>query len=61
VVEQLERTGKEVKDIKTTVGHIEQDVLTIKQDVDAIGSSVSDIAIKNANHERRITRLERTY
>lgn len=57
--EHIDGTRKEIKDLKTTIGHIERDVLIIKEDVDAIASTVSDVAVKNVNHERRITRLER--
>ncbi len=58
--EHLGITNKEIKDLKTTVGHIEQDVLVIKEDVDAIAKTVSEDALKVVHHKRRITRLERT-
>lgn len=55
----LEGTNKETKDLKTTVNHIEQDVLTIKEDVDAIAKKVSRDARTLLTHGRRIVRLER--
>lgn len=58
--EHLSANTKELKDLKTTIKHIEGDVLTIKEDVDAIAKTVSEDAMKVVLHERRITRLERT-
>jgi len=57
--EHLQGTNKEIKELKTTAGHIEQDVLTIKEDVDAIAKTVSRDARTLVNHGRRIVRLER--
>ena len=59
--EHIDGTNKEIKDLKTTVGHIEQDVLTIKEDVDAIAKTVSRDARALVNHGRRIVRLERSH
>ena len=58
--EHLRGTDKEIKDLKTTAGHIEQDVLTIKEDVDAIAKSVSRDARTLISHGRRLVRLERS-
>ena len=57
---QIDGTAKEIKDLKTTVGHVEQDVLTIKEDVDAIAKTISRDARTLINHSRRIVRLERS-
>lgn len=57
---KIENHTKEIKDLKTTVGHIEQDVLTIKEDVDAIAKTVSRDARTLINHGRRLVRLERS-
>jgi hypothetical protein len=57
--ENINSNTKDIKDLKTTVKHIESDVLTIKEDVDAIAKTVSEDAMKVVLHERRITRLER--
>lgn len=56
----LEKVQTDIRDLKTGQRNIENDVLTIKEDVDAIAKTVSEDAMKVISHERRITRLERT-
>jgi archaellum component FlaC len=58
--DQLTRIDKEVKDIKTTVRHIEQDVLTVKEDVDAIAKTVSRDSLTLKSQGRRLVNLERS-
>ncbi|HEY4501740.1 MAG TPA: hypothetical protein VJJ20_01575 [Candidatus Paceibacterota bacterium] len=60
ISDQLEGTRKEIKDLKTTVNHIEQDVLTVKEDVDAIAKTVSRDSLTLRSHARRIVTLERS-
>lgn len=58
--QEVVRVNKEVKDVKTTVGHIEQDVLSMKEDVDALAKTMARDSMTTRSHERRITRLERS-
>lgn len=55
----LEKIQSDIRDIKEGQQNIENDVLTLKEDVDAIAKTVSKDALKVISHERRITRLER--
>jgi|GEM_PF-2630294 archaellum component FlaC len=57
--DQLTRIDKEVKDVKTTVRNMEQDVLTVKEDVDAIAKTVSRDSLTLRSHGRRLVNLER--
>jgi len=60
IVERFDQVDKELKDIKKSQGHMEQDILTIKEDVDAIAKTVSRDARTLVNHGRRLVRLERS-
>ncbi|OGC88671.1 hypothetical protein A3D70_01560 [Candidatus Adlerbacteria bacterium RIFCSPHIGHO2_02_FULL_54_18] len=60
MVERFDQVDKELKDIKKSQGHMEQDILVMKEDVDAIAKTVSRDARTLITHGRRITRLERS-
>jgi len=58
--ERLSGVTKEVKDLKVAVGHIEHDVLSIKEDMGSVTGAIYSNVETIKNHERRIVRLERS-
>lgn len=57
--ERLGAVTKEIKDLKVAIAHVEQDVLTIKEDMGSVTGAIYSNVETIKNHERRITRLER--
>jgi hypothetical protein len=57
----LGKVDKEIKDLKTSIGNLEQDVWSIKEDMGAVTGAIYSNVEALKNHGRRITRLERTH
>ena len=67
VAQSLSVITKDIKDLKDgmknvdkTLGHIEQDILAMKEDMGSVTGAIYSSTETLKNHERRIKTLERT-